>query len=293
MLAVLRRGAATLLSLSRRIARFQFDHILFSIRSTDIFIVSYPRSGTTWVQMIVYQLCSGGDRNFEHISDVSPFYDRMRARDGASHLLEGTTSRRIFKSHLPYGSIPKGKCRYIYVMRNGEDVAVSYYHFYRSHLRFHGKFAEFFDNFLQGKVQYGNWVDHVVGWWSHRQDTNILLLHYEDLLADLPGSVRRIAEFCQLEVDEGALPSIVEACTFDSMKVNERQFDHVWEVLSDLRLSPNAFLREGKAGQGKQVLTEQQRSEISRALELRLGKGYREFANELPLDAAKSQTQVN
>src|SRR5579872_5891123 len=38
----------------------------------DIFIVSYPKSGTTWVQMILYQLMTSGEMNFPHIDCVSP-----------------------------------------------------------------------------------------------------------------------------------------------------------------------------------------------------------------------------
>jgi hypothetical protein len=41
----------------------------------NIFIASYPKSGTTWMQAIVYALLSNGNDDFEHISNFSPFYE--------------------------------------------------------------------------------------------------------------------------------------------------------------------------------------------------------------------------
>ena len=44
-----------------------------------------------------------------------------------------------------------------------------------------GTFAEFFDHFLRGKVEFGSWFQHVRGWWERRYDPNVLFLTYEEL----------------------------------------------------------------------------------------------------------------
>ena len=73
----------------------------FSPRPDDIFVASYPRSGTTWVQFILYQLTTPGDMKFDHISQISPWFERslalgtMRASD-----FEAFASPRLFKTHL-------------------------------------------------------------------------------------------------------------------------------------------------------------------------------------------------
>ena len=41
----------------------------------DIFVVTYPRSGTTWTQMILYQLTTDGRMDFAHITQVCPWFE--------------------------------------------------------------------------------------------------------------------------------------------------------------------------------------------------------------------------
>ena len=119
----------------------------FNPRPDDIFVVTYPRSGTTWMQMILYQLTTEGNMNFPHITMVCPWFERL-LKDGAA--FDALPSPRVFKSHLSYRKIPKGPCKYIYVARDGKDVAVSYYHFHATHIGFKGSFDEFFERFLKG-----------------------------------------------------------------------------------------------------------------------------------------------
>lgn len=55
-----------------RTARFLTGAAEFEPRADDVFISSYPRSGTTWVQFIVYLLMSNRRVDFRHISEVQP-----------------------------------------------------------------------------------------------------------------------------------------------------------------------------------------------------------------------------
>ncbi len=217
----------------------------FVPRSDDIFVVTYPRSGTTWMQMILYQLTTDGEMNFGHITQVCPWLERALSR-GTD--VDALPSPRVFKSHLPYGRIPKGPCKYIYVVRDGKDVAVSYYHFQKTHMGFQGTFEEFFEQFLAGEVHYGSWYRHVRGWWRHRADANVLLLHYEDLVADLEGCLRRMAVFIGREIAPERFPGILERCSFAFMKEHEDLFDPLTAMLYEHRLERNSHLRQGRAG---------------------------------------------
>jgi hypothetical protein len=224
-------------------------------RADDIFIVTYPRSGTTWMQMILYQLTTDGSMDFPHIAQHSPWFERsLRMGKG----FEALPGRRVFKSHLPYRKIPKGPCKYVYVARNGKDVAVSYYHLYRSYNGYKGTFAEFFDRFLIGKVEFGSWFQHVKGWRAHRHDPNVLFLHYEDLLRDLEGCLRRIVAFCGLQIPPGRFLAILQRCSFAFMKEHESQFDHLTGTLWEQGLQLKSFLRKGQAGDWRAYLSRQQ-----------------------------------
>lgn len=228
----------------------------FRIRPDDIFVASYPRSGTTLTQMILYQLTTDGSMDFRHVSDVCPWFERclaMRRWD-----LDEFASPRVLKTHLGYRLVPKGPCRYIYVVRDGRDVAVSYYHMQRSHRRYQGSFAAFFSRFLRGRVVWGSWFRHVAGWTANPKKLRILFLSFEELVRDLEGSVRKIAEFCGIDVRESDLPRILERCSFDFMKRHEAKFDYHTERLLDRGLSPGAFIREGRTGTGRAALDEEQ-----------------------------------
>jgi hypothetical protein len=253
--AVRRVLTAATTPLSRLIARTRFlreGHLSFTMRPEDVFIVTYPRSGTTLVQMMLYQLTSDGSMAFTHISEHCPWFERHLKMEID---FEALPSPRLFKSHLSYRWIPKGEGKYIYVVRDGRDVAVSYYHLYRSHNGFKGSFSDFFERFMRGKVTYGSWFDHVAGWWKHRNDLQILFLSYEELLAEPQRCVREIAEFCELEVDEARLPTILERCSFEFMKRHEEKFDQQTQRLWELGLEEWNFIRQGRMGEGEEYLS--------------------------------------
>ncbi len=251
-----------------RILFAKFARFDFVPRRDDVFIVTYPRSGTTWMQMILYQLTTEGSMDFPHIYEYCPWFEDSGRSAGG---FEGRPSPRLFKSHLPFHRIPKGPCKYIYVVRNGRDVAVSYYHFYRSHYGYRGGFGEFFDLFLRGQLDAGSWFAHVKGWWQHRHDPNVLCLRYEELLADPEGSLRKIIAFCGLNVPEERFPSILQRCSFSFMKQHESQFDPVTGQLWEQGVQPSAFLRRGRAGEGKQRLSPQQAARFERVFQKNLG----------------------
>src|SRR5436305_533125 len=59
---------------------------------------------------------------------------------------------------------------------------------------------------------------HAASFWQYRGLPNLLAVHYNDLLADLPGQMRRVARFLGIEVLEESWPALVAAARFDAMK---------------------------------------------------------------------------
>ena len=61
-------------------------------------------------------------------------------------------------------------------------------------------------------------------YWRARRTENLLLVHYNDLKADLEGEMRRIAGFLSIEPPAALWPRLVEAATFEAMKQHGETF---------------------------------------------------------------------
>ena len=234
----------------------------------DLFIVTYPKSGTTWLQMIVYQLTTDGAMDFAHIDEVSPHLEETVVPMGRKISdLPGTP--RVVKSHLPYRDIPKGPGRYIYGTRNGLDVAVSYYHQSRKWPRWNQRpLDEFFSRFMAGRVPYGSWFEHVAGWLRNEDRLDVLVVSYEELSADLEAGVKRIADFCGIAIDPAAMPRILERCSFAFMREHDARFAIERRMLPPKPADPeNAFIRQGKVGGWRQELDARSAREFQTAFD--------------------------
>lgn len=244
-----------------RTTRFLRGKLAFDARADDVYVVTYPRSGTTWVQFVLHLLRGHqSPLDFEHLSQVSPWWERSlalgsrRAEDFA-----GFDAPRIFKSHLPRRWLPK-KGRFVYVVRDGLDVAVSFYELYRSHLGFGGSFESFFERFLDGELQYGSWFKHVEGWRRFVDDPHVMVIRYEELRGDLEGTAGRITEFLGWPRSSEAIREACAQASFSAMKAHEEKFDPITETLLDQGLHRGRFLRSGRSGEGARTVTTEMRS---------------------------------
>jgi hypothetical protein len=235
---------------------------LYRQRRDDIFVVSFPKSGTTLTQMMLYQLKTDGEMDFPHIDSVSPFFEFRLSRGGGGQFFENLSSPRVFKSHLRYEHMPRG-VKSIYLARDPRDVAVSAYHHLRLVTGHDLEFAPFIGMFLRDRTMFRSWFKHIESWWPHRNDPNVLFLRYEEVILDLPGAVRQVATFCGLPLDEEKLARVVERCSVSFMKQHSAKFDL---RLAQLSNTSREFIRKGTAGEGREMLTPAQQAWIARRL---------------------------
>ncbi|TFH29812.1 MAG: hypothetical protein E4H00_06225, partial [Myxococcales bacterium] len=133
---------------------------------------------------------------------------------------------------------------------------------YRAYLGFEGTLDDFYRRFMDGKVQYGSWLEHVAGWHEHESDPSVLITHYEDLLTDRRASIERVIDFLGWERSERWIDRAVVESSFDAMKRRESVFDHATALLLERGVRPQSFLRSGQSGRGEAALTEAQAREI-------------------------------
>ena len=253
--------------------RYRRDLKEFGQRDTDIWVSTYSRSGTTWMQMILYQLTQEGSMDFEHLFDVSPwvYYSSLRQKVPVS-----TPDPRILKTHDPYERFSHGqRGRYIFVVRDGRDVAVSWFHHRKNVRGYEGSFDQHFQEFLYGKKY--NWFNHVRSWVENSKNLPLLLVYYEDLKNNFESEIRRIAKFLRLDPSEDVVTRTSERCSFAFMKEHEAQLgphvSHFAHLLgSTFRIhNTESFLRNGMTGEGKQTLQPDQEQAYQRKFREVLG----------------------
>ncbi|XP_063077232.1 sulfotransferase 2B1-like [Engraulis encrasicolus] len=225
----------------------------FTFRPDDILIVTYPKSGTTWMQEIVPVIQSEGD--FTPI-DTIPNWDRVPwLEEHRANILnlEQRPSPRIFATHFHYNMMPesyrKVKPRVLYVLRNPKDIFTSSYHYYgmASFLVNPGTVDEFLEKFIDGKIMFGSWFDHVKGWIGAKESDNICSIFYEEMIRDLQGSVSKLASFLGKSLSQDIVAKIADRCVFKSMKQNKMSnYSLVPTEFFDQQKS--AFLRKGTSG---------------------------------------------
>ncbi|XP_029318661.1 sulfotransferase family 5A, member 1 [Cottoperca gobio] len=233
----------------------------FPFQDTDIVIVSYPKSGTTWMQEIVTLISSKGD---PHVSQTVPNWARAPWLEHHYFAETSPTTPRVITTHLPHHllgpALQGSKAKVIYVSRNPKDVVVSFYHFHKmaNFLPEAGSFSEFLKQFLEGTLHYGSWFDHIKGWTSQTGTMNNLLpITYEEMLLDPHGAIKRVSSYLQSPLLEDEVNNCVKHCSFSSMKSNKMaNYSLVSQEIMDH--SKGSFMRKGEIGDWKNMFTEEQ-----------------------------------
>ncbi|XP_069393450.1 sulfotransferase family 2, cytosolic sulfotransferase 3 isoform X2 [Paralichthys olivaceus] len=239
----------------------------FSVEDTDVFAVTYPKSGTVWMQEILPLVLNGGD--LTPIQTI-PNWDRVPwlEEKRLSIVVDKLISPRALVTHFPYHLMPASfhtsKAKVIYVIRNPKDVLVSSYYFHQmaGFLEDPGTLDEFIEKFLDGRVMFGKWTDHVKSWRHTELGDRIMYISYEEMVQDLPAALKRISGFVGKNLSEDIIQKIAENCTFESMKANNMSnFSLIPKQYMDNEKSP--FFRKGVAGDWKKHLSTEQLARIT------------------------------
>jgi aryl sulfotransferase len=252
-------------------------------RSDDIIIATASKCGTTWMQQII-SLLVFQDAVPRSMTAVSPWIDaRFRVSLADLHL---ALHRRFLKSHLPVDGLPLyDDVRYIHVARDGRDAFMSMHNHFsdlsasqlavldrigvddpdigRPFPRVPTDPAEYFRNWICTPAVVGqtegtpdpSYFDLEAGYWQMRNRTNVLLVHYNDLLCDLDAEMRRVARFIDVEVDESVWSHLVGAARFQAMcDAGESLMPHAGTLFPE---GARRFFFKGTNGRWRGILTDE------------------------------------
>ncbi|XP_013772090.1 sulfotransferase 1C4-like isoform X1 [Limulus polyphemus] len=245
----------------------------FEAKEDDIYLVSYPKTGTTWAQELVYIINS--DLNFSAakstpLNERFPYLEMLDLEDTR---VENMPSPRYIKTHFPYSLLPSSilekKCKLVYITRNPKDVVVSYYHFARMLRKtaYKGTFAQFFERFLQNRPTYSPFWKHNLEFWEHHNDPNVLFLHYEDLYTDPRAGVKEIASFFGKILSEEEIEKVIDHCSFNNMSKNPSTSQIDQENSAERIVGESKFFRKGKVGDWKSYFTEEMDQRMNQWIE--------------------------
>ena len=235
----------------------------FPLRPEDIFIVTFPKSGTTWMQQIVKLLRNGGQPNEVKLDRAIPWLEMLDSEYGTmlgytSDILTSNDllSPRAFKCHCLYELVPGGlphtsHAKYIYVMRNPKDMCVSLWYHVNNTLQFDKRVSweDHVRDFLSEETPFFGWFYHVLGWWKHNDAPNILFLKYEDMKTDPLTAIRSIAQFIGIEnMTDELLQNVVKYSSFASMK-QDSSANRNWQAgPGKMFYRADMFIRKGEIG---------------------------------------------
>lgn len=226
----------------------------------DVFLVSFPKSGNTWVRFLIANLlCPDEDVNFGNIDRLIPESEQVTKR-AATRLRRP----RIMKSHHAFD--PRFP-RVIYIVRDPRDVAVSQYHFYRKRRRISDDYPiqQFVSRFIAGTTSdYGSWGQNVASWVTTSYGNPAFqLLHYEDLIVNTSRELAKMVSFLDIPATPDALSKAVQRSSPQQMRKLESPDLHC-SVIKGTR-GDIPFVRSANAGGWKAELPESSVAELERA----------------------------
>lgn len=234
----------------------RLSHDPSRLREGDVFLVSYPRSGNTWVRNIIAHLRWGGDKiqSLKDLDHLVPDVHRGLPRRDKHSL--------VIKSHNPFAHRRYreefGYNRVIYLARSPFEVVRSYHHYLLTvnPRRRVESLRTFVDQFTSGSIWPGSWQEHVLSWNGVMKDKESLLVKYEDLQEDPTYQINRISSFLGYNLSAEEASQISDQCSRENMVELEREGSLVQKDYEFIR-------RSAGQRQAKRNLTDEQYSDIA------------------------------
>ena len=260
----------------------------FDLREDDIWIVTYPKCGTTWTQELVWMLVN--DVNIEAGKCPLPFRSPMieapcvinsafmrslgltppgmegvegHPMDNPIEYLNDMKGRRVIKTHIPLEFLPPkllDTCKVVYVARNPKDCAVSFYH-HNLLMPGHGyvgSFEQFMEFFKEGLHVFGSYWHHILGGWKNKDHKNLKFMWFEDMKKDQKGVIKELCDFLDHPLSEDLMDRLCDHVKFENMKKNPHA-----NPSGALHLHGNkdkSFMRKGEVGDWKNFFDDERNS---------------------------------
>ena len=223
----------------------------------DVFLVTYPRSGTTWISCVAAELLFQiSPKSLTEIDTIVPDVHALPEKSAVP-----AASHYLVKSHFPLTGVPPfGEYRrVIYMIRDPRDVMLSHHRYFRFLSKYPGDLKEFAMDWAAGRIWPCSWQEHVNSWLAPRARTapfELTVLRYEDFVADPIGQTGVLAKLLGVDPGRARIEEIVADTNADSMRGRESK--------GNSGISPDFNdIGPAKAGNWKQLQAGDDRDAIS------------------------------
>jgi len=269
--------------------------IEYELEDDDVMLMTFPKSGTTWVQEILWTLRNNPQLDNTEAANValprrSPVLEGdiiipdMFGSDeegGSPGLPHGINLQKItelerprsLKTHFSFELISPtviSKAKVVYMMRDPRDVCVSYYYHCRlfNYEGFTGTFDQFVESFMHDATYYSPYWTHVQEAWSRRNHPRMHIMLYDTLKKDTKKEFKKLNDFLGLKVSDDQINKIIEYCSFAEMKkrghhASIQEWDPLLMNLEIAEKDGGGFFKKGESGRHREVLTEEHQRQFT------------------------------
>src|SRR6266851_304153 len=230
-----------------------------SFTPSDVFLGCYPRSGSTWLRFMLFEILSGERAQFENVNSA---FRGAGDHFQALPLLPG--KGRLVGSHEAYRK-EYGKA--VYLVRDVRDVVLSYFALESELGVSTPDFDEYLLEFLRGRgKRYGSWQVHVNSWLDSKaaRSGNLFLVRYHELRNDPEEVLFGLCRFLGADIDRERIHIAVMNNSLEKMRAKEDEL-HAKPAMVYFPHKPQRgsheegrFVRSGKVGGWRARLTEPQ-----------------------------------
>ncbi len=232
---------------------FKEKEEFFSPSINDIYLVSYPRSGSTWLRVMLAEIMFG--RSGDSLMELLFFMPEIGETKYIGEVIR--TKPYIVKTHENFSIWPQKKNikKVIYLIRDPRDVLISWYRFQSA--RFYKfDFDQFMLDALTGRMYPGSWQNHVDSWTEEsirKHDLDICLIKYEDLINDNFNELQKIIHFIGIDRDNKKIQEAIDKSSKEIMKKKEQL--GLWKGAQYEKMK---FIGQATSGQWKESLSDVQ-----------------------------------
>lgn len=192
-------------------------------RANDFFLVEFPKSGVTWLSLLLANafLAQRGGTETATFASVRCYIPDLHVNRHCEAVPLGPSGQAFYKSHVS----SNGRFVHtIYLARHPVAVMRSYYRYCLSRELFEGSLAAFVEHPRRGVPA---WREHVRSWLTGNRDSDrhfVHLVRYEELVAGTTATLGGLSRNFGWDLSEASLDEAERRSSRETMLAQEQLY---------------------------------------------------------------------